>query len=214
MTAGAVEGGRAAMRFSNKTQLDSQRLEQMFLRAVDAWPHDEIDVSIRYSRGAEFSGTCYYDHARILVNLGRHNRYPYQIHAAIARSQSDRRHWWRELYSIEAADAYQLVLFVCMHEFYHWLVRKARRNVRQKEARCDRFATRALVDGYNAVVRDSRGGLVPRSSWDFQDLDGFVAAAFRSRGPRRAARIAAMQPIRLPPAGVTQFGPQLLLFKI
>jgi hypothetical protein len=200
------------MKFSNKTQLDSATLERMFLRAVGAWPHEDLDVAIRYSRGAEFSGTCYYDCGRILVNLGRRNRYPYQIQTAIARSQADRRRWWRELYSVEAADAYQLVLFVCMHEFYHWLVRKARRNVRQKEARCDRFATRSLVDGYGAIVRDSRGAPVVRSSWDFQDLDGFVAAALRSRGPRRAARVATIEPSRLPPRLVVGFGRQLLLF--
>ena len=206
-------GGSAGMKFSNTTQLDSQKLEGMFLRAVGAWPHDDLDLRIRYSRGAEFSGTCYYDQARIHANLGRRNHYPYQMQAAIARSRSDRRRWWRELYFVELADAYQLVLFVLMHEFYHWLVRKARRNVRQKEARCDRFATRALVDGYGAAVRDSLGIIVPRSAWDFQDLSGFVEAALRTRGPRRAARVATISlPLRCPSSVIT-FGQQLLLFE-
>jgi hypothetical protein len=200
------------MKFSNTTHLDPSKLQRMFLSAVGAWPHEELDLRIRYSRGAEFSGTCSYDLARIHVNLGRRNRYPYQIQAAIARSQSDSRHWWRKLYTVELADAYQLVLFVLMHEFYHWLVRKARRNVRQKEARCDRFATRTLVDGYGALVRDSRGVAVPRSAWDFQDLNGFVAAALRVRGPRRAARMASIRPASPSPAPLTIFGQQLLLF--
>jgi hypothetical protein len=206
-------GGSAGMKFSNTTQLDSQKLEQIFLRAVGGWPHDDLDIRIRYSRGAEFSGTCYYDRARIHVNLGRRNPYPYQMKAAIAHSQSNRRYWWRELYSVELADAYQLVLFVLMHEFYHWLVRKARRNVRQKEARCDRFATRALVDVYGAVVRDSHGIIVPRPAWDFQDLNGFVAAALRTRGPRRAAKTPAATPPLPGPVPVIKYGHQLLLFE-
>ncbi|HVP11653.1 MAG TPA: hypothetical protein VMV94_10755 [Phycisphaerae bacterium] len=201
------------MQFTNRTQLDSRRLEQMILQAIGAWPHDGLSVSIHYSRGAEFSGTCYYDEGRIRVNVGRRNRYPYPMQAAIARSQSNRRYWWRELYSVELVDAYQLVLFVCMHEFYHWLVRKARRNVRQKEARCDRFATAVMVDEYGATVRDSRGVPVARSTWDFQDLNGFVAAALRSRAPRRAAPGAAVRSTWASPVGAGKSGQQLLLFE-
>ncbi len=202
------------MKFQNTTDLDSVRLERAILRAADGWPHNRLDVRVRYSRGAEFSGTCYYTHGQIYVNLGRNNSYPYSIHTNIARPQSNSRYWWRELYSVEAADAQQLVLFVFMHEFYHWLIKKARRNVRQKEGRCDRFATRELVDGYGAVVRDEAGKPVARSSWDFQDLDGFVAAARgRVRRPRQiGVRPAARQPSR--PVGPTRPGEQLLLFKL
>ena len=70
-----------------------------------------------------------------------------------------------------------------LHGLYHWLIRKARRNMRQKEAMCDRFAARHLVDRFGATVRDDRGRPVPRSEWDFQDVDGFVAAVrMRSSG--------------------------------
>jgi hypothetical protein len=176
----------------NRTHLESARLEGILLPALIGWPHAGLTLLVRYSRGADFSGTCYYDRGRIHVNLGRHNRYPYLIKTSIARPQSNRRYWWRELYSVEAADAYQLVLFVFMHEFYHWLVKKARRNVRQKEARCDRFAARALVDGFGSVVRDDRGGRVPRLAWDFQDLGGFVAAAVHGRTRHRGVREACL----------------------
>jgi hypothetical protein len=157
----------------------------MLLDGIAGWPCEGFNASIRYSRGSDFSGTCYYATSRIFVNLGRHNRYPYRLLTNIARPKSSRTHWWRELYSLEVADPYQLVLFVFLHEYYHWLVQQARRNVRQKEGRCDRFAARVLVDRYGVVVRDAAGHPVPRYLWDFQDLDGFVAAA---RQATRAAR--------------------------
>jgi hypothetical protein len=171
------------MRLHNSTHLDTARLERLMLAAIEGWPRDGLDVRVRYSRGAEFSGTCFYKAGKITINLGRRNSYPYAIRTGIARAESDRRHWWREIYSVHVADAYQLALFIFLHEFYHWLVRKARRNIRQKESRCDRFATRALVELFQAPVFDAKGRPVPREEWDFQDLDGFVAAA-RGR-PRR-----------------------------
>ncbi len=180
------------------------------MEAVVGWPLDGLDVFVRYSRGAAFSGTCYYKEARIHVNLGRRNQYPFQVSTNIAKAQSNKKCWWRELYSVEVADAYQLVLFVFLHEFYHWLVKKARRNVRQKEARCDRFATRALVGAYGAAVRDPSGGTVPRSMWDFQDLEAFVAAARRPAGRGRRIRKARAARESIGPAPAT--GEQLLLF--
>lgn len=169
------------MIFANNTHLESARLEAMIRHAAQKWPLDGLEVVVRYSRRSEFSGTCFYKTGRIYINLGAANRYPFQLRTYIARAKSDTRRWWREVYTLELNDAYQLVLFVFMHELYHWLVKKARRNTRQKEARCDRFAARALVDGFGLVVRDMEGRLVHRNSWDFQDLDGFVAAARHTR---------------------------------
>jgi hypothetical protein len=74
-----------------------------------------------------------------------------------------------------------------MHELYHLLIYRARRNIRQKEAMCDRFAARWMVDRFGAIVRDPRGRPVRRSEWDFQDLDGFVAAVLDRRVRRPAA---------------------------
>ena len=48
------------MRLHNTTHLDTTRLEQMMLAAIEGWPRDGLEVSVRYSRGAEFSGTCFY----------------------------------------------------------------------------------------------------------------------------------------------------------
>lgn len=201
-----IPGG---MNFKNTTHLDSKRLETMFLRAVDGWQHDGLDVSVRFSRGAEFSGTCYYESDRIFVNLGRNNRYPYQLLTNVARPRANRTHWWRELFALELADGYQLGLFVFLHEFYHRLVKRARRNVRQKEARCDRFAARVLVDQYGAIMRDSAGKHVRRDSWDFQDLDGFVAAAGRSTKAWSPDDHPREWPCRTKPGAV---GEQLMLF--
>jgi len=198
------------MNLKNTTHLDSSTLKRMFLSAIDGWPFEGVQVSVRYSRGADFSGTCYYQSDRIYINLGRDNRYPYRLQTHIARPCSNRTHWWRELYTVDLADAYELVLFVFLHEFYHRLVHRARHNVRQKEARCDRFATRVLVDDYGATVLDEAGHLVARDAWDFQDLDGFVAAARRSaRKPIRNRRPAEAMP--KPPTVEAQEG-QLRLF--
>lgn len=198
------------MRFRNSTEICSERLKAMFARSVEGWPSDGIDVAVRYGRGAEFSGSCHYSPPRIYINLGRDNEYPYLIRTHIARARSNARCWWRELYTVELADASQLALFIYLHEFYHWLVRKARRNSRQKESRCDRFATRHLVDGYGCVVRDPRGKVVKREAWDFQDLDGFVAAARRPQLIRRP-QVAARRPVR-PVSTPTRQGEQFLLF--
>lgn len=186
------------MDFRNTTHVDSDELLSAIDQAIEGWPSEKLIVRVRYSRGAEFSGTCYYGSNRIFVNLGRDNKYPYRLLTHIARPRANRTHWWRELYSVEIASPMQLVLFVFLHEFYHWLVKQARRNVRQKEGRCDRFATRVLVDQYGAEIRDSRGRIVPREAWDFQDLDGFVAAARRKRLSRNS------QPLLLPNVAATK----------
>jgi hypothetical protein len=71
-----------------------------------------------------------------------------------------------------------------MHELYHLLLKLARRNTRQKESMCDRFAARFLVERFGTAVRGPAGTRVPREEWDFQDLDGFVAAARQRRASR------------------------------
>lgn len=185
------------MKLRNTTSLDTDRLTAMFGRHAEPWSHERLSVWVRYSRGAEFSGTCYYAQHQIYINLGRHNRYPFAIHTHIARAQSNRKYWWKEIYSVEAADAYQLGLFVFLHEYFHWLIKRARRNTRQKESMCDRFATRALFEGYGAVVRNEAGQPVAREDWDFQELDRFVAGALPKRRVRRAARTV----IQPPPEG-------------
>jgi len=168
--------------FENRTHLDSERLYRMLLRHTLPYRHDGLTVRVRYSRGAEFSGSCYYQHAHIYVNIGRRNRYPYTLATHIARARGNRRRWWRQTYWIRLADAYQLALFVYLHELYHYLVKLAGRSPRRKEAMCDRFATRVLVDYYGCRVFTRSGRRVSRESWDFQDLDRFVAGAPR-QGP-------------------------------
>lgn len=173
-------------RFRNSTTLDGERLHRMFLRHTAPYRHDTLEVAVRYSRGADFSGTCQYRDARIFVNLGRHVRFPYELSTNIAKARSNGTHWWRETYRVQVADAYQLALFVYLHELYHHLVKLAGRSPRRKEARCDRFAIRILVDEYGSRVCDSRGQAVPREQWDFQDLDALVAKARRAPGRRPA----------------------------
>ena len=171
------------LRFFNSTGLDGGRLERMILRHTQPYRHDKLTVRIRYSRGADYSGACYYRDHRIFINLGRHNRYPYRLGTNIARARSNRTHWWRESHALMLDDAYQLVLFVYLHELFHFLVHAAGRNMRRKEAMCDRFAARVLADDYGCSVVDRAGRGVARLAWDFQDLERFIAAA-----PREMAR--------------------------
>ncbi len=165
------------MEFHNSTHLDDTRLYSMLLRHTAPYRHDRLVVHVRYSRGADFSGTCFYREGIIYVNLGRNNRYPYTLETSIAKARSTRTGWRREIYRLIVANAEQLVLFVYLHELYHYLVKQAGHNPRQKEAMCDRFATRVLVDHYGCPLTDSRGRPVPRDAWDFQDLAAFVRRA-------------------------------------
>ena len=191
--------------FDNATDLDDRRLRRMCLEAVSDWRMDGAAIRVRYSRSADFSGTCYYRTGQIYVNLGRHLRYPYRLGTHLARARSDTEHWWKPVYTIELADGYQVVLFVFLHECFHLLVKRARRNPRQKESMCDRFAARVLSDRYGAVVRDQHGQPVGRPQWDFQDLDRFIAAARRTSSPR---------PPRHAPGKPSAVGSQLLLFPL
>lgn len=169
----------AAVEFRNDTTLDSARLRAMFLRHTAPYRHDGLRVHVRWSRGAPFSGTCFHGEGRIYVNLGRHVRYPFTFVTHVARARSAGRCWWRESYTLTVADAYQLALFVYLHELYHYLVRAAGRSPCRKEAMCDRFAARVLVESYGCRVRDRRGRDVPLSRWYLRDLHAFVAAAPR-----------------------------------
>ena len=174
--------------FCNSTDLDDVRLRRMCLDAVAGYRLDGATVRVRYSRGADFSGSCYYRPPCIFVNLGRHLVYPYAMATNLARARSNARCWWRPIYTIELADPYQVVLFVFLHECFHLLVKRARRNTRQKESMCDRFAARILVDHYGAAVRGAHHHFVSRDDWDFQDIEGFIAAARPSR-PKPAVRV-------------------------
>lgn len=165
------------MDFANATSLDSSRLEAIFLRHTEPYCHDDLCVRVRYSRSADFSGTCFYRDARLHVNLGRHVRYPYTLATHVARAQSGRGYWFRPCYRLTLHDGYQLALFIYLHELYHFLVKAAGRSVRRREGMCDRFATRVLVDCYGCAVTDPYERPVPRDVWDFQDLHGFVARA-------------------------------------
>ncbi|MBU0718158.1 MAG: hypothetical protein KJ749_07925 [Planctomycetes bacterium] len=193
--------------FANSTDLSSARLLGLCRKVAADWSVGRIKLQVRFSRGADFSGTCFYADRRILVNLGRHLRYPYKMGTLLARAKSYGRSWSKPVYSLEMQDGYEVALFVFLHELYHLLIRKARRNTRQKESMCDRFAARYLVDHFAVLVRDEAGGLVARSEWDFQDVEGFVAAA-RRRRPPRAARAARK------PVPIDQPGEQMLLFPL
>lgn len=174
----------SAIDFYNSTALDDAKLLAMFEGGLSGWAVGTIALRVRYTRSTDFSGTCFYANRRIHVNIGRSVRYPYRIKTHLARTRTIGRRWFKPVYTLELADAYELALFIFMHELYHLLVKKARRNTRQKESMCDRFAARHLVERFGRPVRDADGHRVAREAWDFQDLDGFVGEA-RDRRVRR-----------------------------
>ena len=171
----------------NNTDLDTRRIEAMFSRATAAWPAPNLKVTLRYSRGAKYSGTFASDPSRIYVNIGRTNRYPLKIETAVARAKSSQNCWWKPLYHINVQNAYQLALFVFLHEFYHYLIYRAKRNSRQKESMCDRFAVKYLVEHCRIKVVDTTGLPVKRSTWLFQNLDKFVLTQRTAKTKIRAA---------------------------
>lgn len=182
------------MQFSNRTDLDDGRLRSLCVEALAGWAVGHVDIRIRYSRGADFSGKCYYREHRILINLGRHLLFPYFLRTHIALARTVGRSWLRPLYTVELMDGYEVVWFIFLHELFHLLIARARRNPRQKEGMCDRFATRFLVQRFGAVVRDEKGVPLAREAWDVQDVEGFVAAAWDKRFHPAAARRPATAP--------------------
>lgn len=165
--------------FSNTTALDSDRLHAMFVRHTQPYCHEKLTVRVRFSRSSDFSGSCYYRDSRIFINLGRKNKYPYRLYVHLAKAQSNRRYWWRRASFLTVQDAYELALFIYLHELFHFLVKQAGRSTRRREAMCDRFAARVLVDQMGRNITDKFNREIPRSLWDFQDLEGVVAAAPR-----------------------------------
>jgi len=190
--------------FLNTTHLCSDRLLATFRKGAGGWAIRRLSIRVRYSRGADFSGTCFYADRRIHINLGRHLVYPYALGTNLARAKVAGRKWYKPVYTMQMNDGEELAAFIFMHELYHLLVKKAKRNTRQKESMCDRFAARFLVDHYGSVVRDRCRAPIPREEWDWQNLEGFVAAA----RDRRAARLPLRATVR---AGREAYG-QLMLF--
>lgn len=194
-------------KLTNCTGLRDAVLMRWMTESMRGWRVGCPDVRVRYGRGAPYSGRCYYQVCRILINIERSLNYPYRMVTHLARAQSSERSWWKPGYTVELADAYQLVLFIFLHELYHLLIHRAGRNMRQKESMCDRFAARVLVDRFGADVRCDRGRPVPRDVWDFQDLEGFVAAA-----RDRRCRGAGAGELTTEVAGVAH--EQMLLFRL
>lgn len=165
------------MDFRNTTTLNCELLRRTFIVAAEGWPTDRLTVRVRWSRGADFSGTCIYKTHCIYVNLGRHLRYPYALTTYCARSRKAWGRYYKPRSFIDLCDGYQVCLFIFAHEFYHRLIKAAGRNTSQKESMCDRFAARVLVDQYGCTLRDLHGRPLDREEWDIQDLERFVTSA-------------------------------------
>lgn len=196
----------STVEFRNQTELDGERLLNLFLDAAKGWSLGRVSVLVRYSRSSDFSGTCFYRDRRIHINLGRHVVFPYSLATHVARAKTIGRRWYKPAYYLHLADAYQLAVFIYLHEVYHMLVKRAKRNTRQKESMCDRFAARYMADRFGCRIAERSGRAVERSAWDFQDVERFVSAAREVRVTRAARRPVTTAPV----SGAT--GLQLLLF--
>lgn len=172
-------------------------LRGLFEHHSAPYSHAALRVRVRPSRRSAFSGSCYYRDARLFINVGRRNRYPFVIPTHVARARTTRNGWSRVVYQLTVADAYQLALFVYLHELYHYLVSAAGRGIRRREGMCDRFAVRRMVAAYGCPLLDYHGRPAPRAEWDFQDVEGFVAAAPRAAIELRAAPERPAIPVRI-----------------
>ena len=114
------------MDFHNSTELSDEKLLGLCSEGMAGWAVGTVSVYIRYSRGADLSGTCYYSDRRIYVNIGRHVVYPYQMGTNLARARTIGRYWYKPMYNVEIKSGYELALFVFMHELYHLLLKRAR----------------------------------------------------------------------------------------
>ncbi len=170
----------------NATALSTRTLDSLFRAAMNGWSVGRVDVRVRYSRGADFSGACYYAGQRIFINLGRHLTFPYRLTTHLAPAQRAGTVWFRRAIELPLGDGHQLVAFIFAHELFHLLVKRAGRNPRQKEGMCDRFAARFVADRFGTEARLPDGASVPRGEWDFQDLERFVGRA-RDRMPPAVA---------------------------
>jgi len=168
------------MELVNRTELDGGVLAGLFRAAAAGWDERDLRVEVRYSRSRVYSGTFMFRPPRIYVNLGRRNRYPLRVGTGIARGRARGRRWSKPVYSVWLTGPEMLALFIFLHEFYHYLIQRAGRNTRCKEAMCDRFAVRYLAETFALTVLDPRGRPVPPAEWLIQDLDHFV---LRSRAP-------------------------------
>ena len=175
------------MDFRNRTNLLDTRLYPLILRHTEPFDHSYLRVRFKNSRGAPFSGSCYYRTSTLNINLSPRNTYPFALATHVARPQSNATHWWRELYELTLADAYQLALFIYLHELCHYLIKRAGRSVKRREGACDRFAARVLVDHYGSSLRDSHGREPARDSWDILNLDALLSDAPRMTSVPRPA---------------------------
>ncbi len=64
----------ARIDLENSTTIDDARLFTMCQAEAAGWRGGVLSVRVRYSRGADFSGTCVYDDGRILINIGKHEQ--------------------------------------------------------------------------------------------------------------------------------------------
>ena len=164
----------------NTTGLNTKWLGEAFGGYLARWGRWRLRVLVRASRGADYSGSCRYDLSRFTINIRPTLAYPYRMGTHLARTRTHGRAWIKPVVYVEIADGHWLALFIFLHELYHWLVYKAGRNRRQKESMADRVAARALVDDFGSRVVTADGEAVDRGTWDFQDVEGFVAAARRA----------------------------------
>ena len=93
--------GLSAIEFHNSTGFSSSHLLALCREGMAGWSTGSIKLYVRYSRGADFSGSCYYADRRIFVNLGRHLVYPYRMATHIARAKATGRYWFKPTCTVE-----------------------------------------------------------------------------------------------------------------
>ena len=127
------------MDFKNTTTLDSNLLRETGESAVAGWPTDPLVVRVRWSRGAEFSGTCVYATHRLYINLGRHLQYPYRMETHCARGRKAWGRYYKPRSFLELCDEHGLYVVDEANVESHALMQTLSKDPRFEHAILDRI---------------------------------------------------------------------------
>ncbi len=124
------------MKIVNDTGIDAGKLNE-FVKEHDT---SNLLVLIKHTRKSSkipYGGVCYYRDNRIRISINPKNRYPIKIRVG---SPFDKNSW--NYYPMKSAN--DLINFVFLHEFSHYLDYRNGIPVRCKQTKADKFALRKM----------------------------------------------------------------------
>ena len=124
------------MEVINSTDIDSGLLHG-YVRDHDTCSLRVHIRDVRKGARTPYSGVCYYKEHRIRVSINSRNRYPVRVRTG---SPFDRRSW--RYYDMDSSE--ELMSFVFLHEFSHYLDYRNGIPVRCKQTKADNYALKVM----------------------------------------------------------------------